>query len=254
MPYYCNFNGTGGFTSPTLGNLITGSPKIKVVIKKFSFLGTDTRNVFWQGGLTASLREFIFRRNGSTNFEIYIGGTANTICTVAAATTAYGTASMTCDEWAFELDGTTARLYKDGAVVVTKTGVTRGTGRLNGSLFRLGCGPSNDTAGDTTSAGYNVANSTFGDVSVYINDVLVRELVIPSTSTSIPDSVSGNSASQTGTWPGDDSEWIFYDAGGTSQRMKYYNGTAWVAKPLKYYNGSAWVEKPIKYHNGTSWV
>ena len=54
-------------------------------------------------------------------------------------------------------------------------------------------------------------------------------------------------------FPTDNSQWIFFSTG-TTQRMKYYNGTAWVAKPLKYYNGSAWVEKPIKYHNGTSWV
>lgn len=31
-----------------------------------------------------------------------------------------------------------------------------------------------------------------------------------------------------------------------TQRMKYYNGSAWVAKPLKYFNGSVWVEKEIK--------
>lgn len=54
-------------------------------------------------------------------------------------------------------------------------------------------------------------------------------------------------------FPTDNSQWIFFSTG-TTQRMKHYNGTSWVAKPLKYYNGSAWVEKPIKYHNGTSWV
>lgn len=36
-------------------------------------------------------------------------------------------------------------------------------------------------------------------------------------------------------------------------KIKYYNGTVWLAKPVKYYNGSAWVEKPIKYYNGSSW-
>lgn len=40
---------------------------------------------------------------------------------------------------------------------------------------------------------------------------------------------------------------------GTLQRLKYWNGSAWVAKPLKYWNGSAWVEKPIKYWNGSAW-
>lgn len=40
----------------------------------------------------------------------------------------------------------------------------------------------------------------------------------------------------------------------TSKYIKYWDGSAWVAKPLKYWNGSAWVEKPIKYHNGSTWV
>lgn len=73
--------------------------------------------------------------------------------------------------------------------------------------------------------------------------------------TTLVNSIGGAVATQAGTWPSDNSEWVFYSSGGgTTQRMKYYNGTSWVAKPLKYYNGSAWVEKPIKYHNGTSWT
>ena len=39
-----------------------------------------------------------------------------------------------------------------------------------------------------------------------------------------------------------------------TNRLKYYNGSAWVAKPVKYYNGSAWVTKQLKYYNGSSWT
>ena len=36
--------------------------------------------------------------------------------------------------------------------------------------------------------------------------------------------------------------------------LKYWTGSAWVAKPLKYWTGSAWVEKPLKRWTGSAWV
>jgi hypothetical protein len=42
--------------------------------------------------------------------------------------------------------------------------------------------------------------------------------------------------------------------GTASAVLKYWNGSAWVAKPLKYWNGSDWVAKTLKYWNGGSWV
>jgi hypothetical protein len=36
--------------------------------------------------------------------------------------------------------------------------------------------------------------------------------------------------------------------------LKYWNGSAWVAKPLKYWNGSAWVAKTLKYWSGSAWI
>lgn len=98
---------------------------------------------------------------------------------------------------------------------------------------------------------YYVAISTNGGASVtrYYNPSST------SSGTVLPDTVnSANNGNQVGTWPANDSEWVFYSSGGTTQRMKYWNGSAWVAKPLKYWNGSAWVEKPIKYYNGSTWV
>ena len=43
-------------------------------------------------------------------------------------------------------------------------------------------------------------------------------------------------------------------ANADTQGIKYWNGTAWTAKPVKYWNGTAWVQKPVKRWNGTSWV
>ncbi len=216
MPYYCNFNGTGGFSSPTLGNLLSGSPKLKIVVKKFNLAGTSTTlsGVFWAGGISVSNREFVLRRNNG-NLELFVGGTVNTLCTVAAAAAAYGTASMTCDEWAVELDGTTARMYKDGAVVITNASITRGTSRLDLARFRIGCQPADDAAGNLGSTTFAPSGTQFGDMQFLINDVVVRNYTIPSTGTSIPDSVGGNDFVQSGTWPTGDGEWVFYSSGGT---------------------------------------
>lgn len=37
-------------------------------------------------------------------------------------------------------------------------------------------------------------------------------------------------------------------------RVKFWNGSSWVAKPLKYWTGSAWVVKTPNYWNGSAWV
>lgn len=40
----------------------------------------------------------------------------------------------------------------------------------------------------------------------------------------------------------------------TRGRIKYWNGTAWTAKPVKHWNGSAWVTKPLNHWNGSIWI
>lgn len=37
-------------------------------------------------------------------------------------------------------------------------------------------------------------------------------------------------------------------------KIKYWNGSAWIAKPVKYWNGSAWVTKPLNHWNGSIWI
>jgi hypothetical protein len=41
---------------------------------------------------------------------------------------------------------------------------------------------------------------------------------------------------------------------GSSGQIKYWNGSAWIAKPVKVWNGSAWVVKPVKFYNGSIFV
>lgn len=41
---------------------------------------------------------------------------------------------------------------------------------------------------------------------------------------------------------------------GSTGQIKFWNGTAWTAKPVKVWNGTSWVVKPVKRWNGTAWV
>ena len=39
-----------------------------------------------------------------------------------------------------------------------------------------------------------------------------------------------------------------------TDKLKYWNGSAWVTGTLKYWNGSAWVAGELKTWNGSAWV
>lgn len=79
------------------------------------------------------------------------------------------------------------------------------------------------------------------------------------TGTVLPTLGSTNNATQSGSWPTDDSEWVFYDGGDEEEdpvfpSIKYWNGTLWVSKPLKIWSGSAWTAPNLNRYNGSSWV
>ena len=46
----------------------------------------------------------------------------------------------------------------------------------------------------------------------------------------------------------------FVDITTLDNKLKYYNGSSWVAKPLKYYNGSSWVRANLKHWDGSQWT
>lgn len=51
-------------------------------------------------------------------------------------------------------------------------------------------------------------------------------------------------------------DWTFGDDNSDpapTGRVKYWNGSAWVAKNLKFWNGSEWVIRQPKFWNGSSW-
>lgn len=188
--YFCTLNGTSGFTAPTLGNLLTGSPKIKIISKKFSTPTNGTYALYSQCGVTSSSREFVFRTNANGNIELFIGGSSTYICTVAEAITAFGSSTLACEEFAFELNGTTARLFKDGVAVITKTGVVLGATRINNALFRIGNQGATDSPLDTTGTTFAANGTTIGDTQVYINDVLVRNYKMPDNGSLVTDTVN----------------------------------------------------------------
>lgn len=203
MPYYCNFNGTGYLTAPTLGNLLTAN-KIRVVIKRLKVVGDGF--IISQSGAGSS-REFgVLYSGGSLNY-IYGSSTERTILTTAETSSNFGSGGYF--DLTFDNTASTVVLRNDVGGTIKSVSLVKGGSRIDGMLFRLGARCGNDTT--DTSGGFIAANGTWiGDVAIYINDVLVRNYITPSTGTTIPDSVGGNDLTQRGTWPANDLEWVFY--------------------------------------------
>lgn len=49
-------------------------------------------------------------------------------------------------------------------------------------------------------------------------------------------------------------DYFFETPVGTTGQIKFYNGSAFVAKPVKVWTGAAWVVKPLKVYNGSTWI
>lgn len=214
MAYYCLFNGTGYLLGSNVPLLDSGGTSLRINIKKFNFpVPAATAMLFSQSSTNRGVYKFVVRMTTAGDLECFWGG--NTVITITAAQilTAFGSSSLTCDEFGFEWTGATINLYKDGVSVFTKTGATRGTGGDSSFAFRVGA-----VSGSSASAsisGSSLANNgaTYGDFDLYVNGTLQRSWVMPSTGTTVPNSTSGGVLTQYGTWPSDNSEWVFYSSG-----------------------------------------
>lgn len=184
---------------------------------------------------TASL---FFIRSG-TDFEFRSTSNSNWLVTTGVTLT-----NWTVFKIRSTFDGTTRlqQLYINGSLIASRNPTTAAVPSI-GSFFGL-----NNVA---TRHG-DLKYFKFTDFVTPANNRLYDANASGGTADNIPETLNGFNGAFLGTWPAYTSIWVFY-ATGSTQRMKYHNGTAWVAKPLKYYNGSTWVEKPIKYHNGSSW-
>jgi hypothetical protein len=45
----------------------------------------------------------------------------------------------------------------------------------------------------------------------------------------------------------------FFGSENPAGRLKFWDGSNWVAKFLKWWNGSAWLAKPLKHWTGSAW-
>ncbi len=173
--YFCTLNGTSYFTAPTLGNLLTGSPKIRINIKKFKYTSTGVQPIFWQGSGSAGGREFGLRSNYRGNVDFFYGGNSYSI-SWATLTAAFGDPDLACDEFGFEIDGTTIRYYKNKVVVLDLPNAfgRQGTARIDGALLFFGARPNTDSGGAFTAQDICAAGTQYGDIEILINDVLVR--------------------------------------------------------------------------------
>lgn len=205
MPYYCNYNGTGYLTAPTLGNLLAAN-KIRVVISRLKVVGDGF--IFSQAGSGTS-REFGLLYAGGFLSYLYGSSTELGILNASETSSNFGTGAY----FDLTLDNTanTAVLRNESGGIIKSVSLVKGAGRIDGMLFRLGARGGTDSV-DTT-GGFIAPNGTWiGDVKIYINDALVRDYVTPSTGTTIPDTVGGNTLAQRSTWPANDGEWIYYNS------------------------------------------
>lgn len=250
---FCVFNGTSYFTAPSLGNLHSGSPKIRINIKKFKWFGSSVQPIFWQGGTSWANREFVLRNNSNVGNIICGTGSAAGF-TWSDLTNAFGDANLTCDEFGFELDGTVAKFYKNGTAIFTVNNVGRGSGRVDGALFFIGAQQNNDVAGSTAAINIVPSGTQYGNIEILINDVVVRSYKMPDNGSIVVDSVAGNNLTQRGTFTLDNNEWrqfIVYNTQSVASILKMWNGTAWVNAIIRYWNGSSWVDATVKRFNGT---
>lgn len=223
MAYYCVFGGAGFFTAPTLGNLITAS-KVRVTAKKMA-MPSAGGFLFSQSGAGSS-REFGILINSGELRYVYGSSAERVIFTSGEMASTFGAAPYKCDllDIIFNSADNTVKVFVNGSASPAKTvSLVKGASRINGMLFRVGarCDSDSDTS---VGGGFITPNLTWvGDLKIYIDDALVRDYVIPSTGTTIPDLVGGNTLTQRGTWPAGDGEWIFYDAGGTTDATISYD-------------------------------
>jgi hypothetical protein len=174
--------------------------------------------LYSQTGATAATREFGILFNAGELRYIYGSGTERLLFTTAELNAIAGTsAPWQFDSVDFRFDATlsTVEIYINGTLRKT-VALVKGTGRINGMLFRLGARSNNDTT-DTSGGFITPSGTQVGDTDIFIDDVLVRRYITPSAGTTIPDSVGGNDLTQRGTWPANNDEWVFYSSGATYQ-------------------------------------
>lgn len=194
-------NGSSDIVAPTLGNLLSSTVRVVGYVQ-----WSDSDDGYWvsQSSSTASTREFGVYIN-TNSIWFWAGGQSQSMGNII---TLFGSATID-GVLNFELNLSTGAysLELDGSPITSGT-MTPGAGRVDGMLFRIGSRCADNTSG--TASAYIVANgSKFGDVSVYIDSVLTRQYVMPSSGTTVPDAENSQDGTlQNGTGGGADWETI----------------------------------------------
>jgi hypothetical protein len=166
-------------TAPTLGNILTLN-KFRV---EFDSLLRDynggTGYLASQAASDSGNREFGLYHSGG-NIDLYWGGSyTNNIIIGADIVAEFGSSTLDGDvQFEFDVVNATYKVFKDFSATPFKTGsFVKGNNRTEGTLFRLGArSGSNDPA--STSGAFNEPSGTkVGDVRVYANEVLIRNMV-----------------------------------------------------------------------------
>jgi hypothetical protein len=178
----------------------------------------------------------LFIRTG-TDFEFRSSGNTNWLVTTGVTLTEFNTYKIRST-----FDGTTATqtLSINGNVIATRTPATAAISGIN-AFFGL-----NSSAVRHGDFKYY----KFTDYVTPANNRYYQATLSRGSGTVLYESLYGFNGTQVGTWPSNNSEWVGFKeviiVPPSSSLFKYYDGSAWTAKPLKFHNGSAWVEKTLK--------
>lgn len=182
---------------PTLGNLL--GQKFRIVIEGFSYDNSLMANnyLFSQMGSTGGTREFgLFFNNANGRVEVFYGGQQNVQMTASRQVffdNDTGSVDGVLFDW--EIDTATGawRLLTDDVLRSSGSVSLTGTGRIDGMKFRFGArGSTDDPNSDFTTFFLQPNQVRIGTTRIYLNDFLVRELVMPGgVETVIPDVVGG---------------------------------------------------------------
>lgn len=233
MPYQLDHQGQGTNAHASVPTWSTSASTVWSV--EFVVDISSLTNTIALGGATYAARLIQIVSNGTVSCQNSGGGT---VLSSAAGAAVVGVNTIKVERtsgglWQLTVNGVTVSTSSTAAAAPMTYLARRVATTYFSSTVAV---RSVTTVGGTYSTAWNSSNA-------------------PSTGTTWT-STGGQAATLTNFTGATDSWWVFYSGGGggTTQRMKYWNGSAWVAKPLKYWNGSAWVEKSIKYHNGSTWV
>jgi hypothetical protein len=198
MAFALQTDGSVYTVAPTLGNILSMST-LRITRDDFFWPSEGVGTFFAQGGVTASTREFSLFVNGG-NIVLYVGGENNTLGTwdsiVGTGTDIDGDLDFTLD-----IANATVTLIAGGTTLINAANILVGTERIYGFSY-MGFARGDSNSASTNGGGFIApSGARSGDEQIFIDSVLARSYVMPSSGTVIADSANGDDASVLGGTP-----------------------------------------------------